>query len=494
MKRFSNLRLILFFVSLTVLLTVVVVFLWEQLLMTRLYGWFEYHYPGEAFADHRWRMAQRVEHFFISIVVDTVVVFLLLRVVDRQQQKLQESEERYRAIFEHSNDGVGVVGAADHRLVDANKMFADLMGAPSHALIGRKIGDLLKQENGSGVDWLTDVLAQSEADSREPSVEKWSGESAVTIQTPSGKSLAISASCSTLSAGRQKLCILILRDLTEYKRHERERQEMQRQLFQTSKLASIGELSAGVAHEINNPLNAIVNFAQLLKDDPVARTESETFMIQGIIDEGDRIARIVRDLLTFARTDPPQRTPVDLRQCVENSISLFGHQLEKDGITVRVDAPAELSPVLGDASRLRQVVVNMISNAHHALRAKADYPKTFLISFSNAERAGEPLVRMEFYDNGIGIKQENIEKVFDPFFTTRRDSGGTGLGLSLSFGIIQNYGGTIKVESKEGSYTRFTIELPADTGVGTDYAKSASGRRRAEYPVDNVGASEARRV
>ncbi len=477
MKRFSNPRLILFFVALTVLLTLVVVYLWEQLLMTQLYGWFEHHYPGKASADYRWRMAQRIEHFFISIVVDTVVVFLLLRVVDRQQRKLQESEERYRAIFEHAHDGVGVVATADHRLVDANKMFAELLGVPSQALIGRNIGDLLKQEDGSSPDWLEEVLVQSETDSREPSAERWSGEREVKIRIPSGKSLVVSASCTILSAGKQRLCILILRDLTEFKQHERERQELQRQLFQTSKLASIGELSAGVAHEINNPLNAIVNFAQLLKDDRVARTESEAMMIQGIIDEGDRIARIVRDLLTFARTDPPQPTRVDIGQCVEKSISLFGHQLAKDGITVEVNAPAGIFPVLADASRLRQVVVNMISNAYHALRAKPDHPKTFLLSISNGERGGLPVVRIEFYDNGIGIKQENIEKVFDPFFTTRRDSGGTGLGLSLSFGIIQNYGGTIKVESREGSYTKFTVELPADTGAGTDYAKSVSGGR-----------------
>ncbi|HKY04693.1 MAG TPA: ATP-binding protein [Blastocatellia bacterium] len=477
MRRFSNPRLILFFVALTILLTLVVVFMWEQLMMTRLYGWFESNYPGRASADYRWRMAQRVEHFFISIVVDTVVVFLLLRVVDRQQRRLQESEERYRAIFEHANDGVGVVAAADHRLVDANKMFAELLGASTQSLIGRKIGDLLKQEDGSEADWLADMLMQSKTDSGGPSAEKWSGEREVTIRVPSGRALAVSASCSVLSAGKQRLCILILRDLTEFKRHERERQEMQRQLFQTSKLASIGELSAGVAHEINNPLNAIVNFAQLLKDDGVARNESEAMMIQGIIDEGGRIARIVRDLLTFARTDPPQPTRVDLRQCVEKSISLFGHQLEKDGISVEVNAPADVFPVLADASRLRQVVVNLISNAHHALRAKPDHPKSFILSISNGERAKLPVVRMDFYDNGIGIKQENIDKVFDPFFTTRRDSGGTGLGLSLSFGIIQNYGGTIKVESQEGSYTKFTVELPAETGAGTDYAKSVSGGR-----------------
>jgi signal transduction histidine kinase len=265
---------------------------------------------------------------------------------------------------------------------------------------------------------------------------------------------------------------------------------MQRQLYQASKLASVGELSAGVAHEINNPLNCIINFAQLLKDDDLARNESERRMMDGIIDEGERIAKIVRDLLTFARHDPPAPTRVSIAECIENSLSLFGRQLQKDGIAVEVDIPDDLFFVLADASRLRQVVLNMISNAHHALRAKPTEQRLFRVRARNLNRAGKPGVCLEFYDSGIGIREENLEKVFDPFFTTRRDAGGTGLGLSLSFGIIQNYGGSIRVESEEGSYTKFTIELPAVEGMGADYGESIASGRRAEHTMDNVGVSE----
>jgi len=246
-------------------------------------------------------------------------------------------------------------------------------------------------------------------------------------------------------------------------RQQHQREEMQRQLYETSKLASIGELSAGVAHEINNPLNGIINFAQLLKDEEKPRSEFEEQMIDGIIDEGERIAQIVRGLLTFARADTHEVRRVPLADAIETSIALFGRQFEKDGIVLEIDLELGLPLVRADGSRLRQVVVNMISNAHLALKAKPIDPnerKLFRISARRAGKNGE-LVRVEFYDNGIGIKSTDVGKVFDPFFTTRRETGGTGLGLSITFGIIRDFGGTICVESEEGKFTRFIIELSA---------------------------------
>jgi signal transduction histidine kinase len=160
-------------------------------------------------------------------------------------------------------------------------------------------------------------------------------------------------------------------------------------------------------------------------------------------------------------------------------MSLFGHQFVKDGIEVGVDIEDGLPPVLADGSRLRQVVINMISNAHHALRAKGASPRVLRVTARAVERAGSARVHVEFFDNGAGIRREDIDKVFDPFFTTRRATGGTGLGLSLSFGIVREYGGTITVESVEGSHTRFVVELPAEGPKGAEYerAKSASGGR-----------------
>jgi signal transduction histidine kinase len=243
---------------------------------------------------------------------------------------------------------------------------------------------------------------------------------------------------------------------------------MQRQLYQSSKLASIGELSAGVAHEINNPLNGVINFAQLLKDEERPRSEFEQQMIDGIIEESDRIAQIVRGLLTFARADTHELRAVHVAESIKTSIDLFGRQFEKDDITVEIDLEPDLPLVRADSSRLRQVVVNMISNAHHALKAKSSDSSERKLFRISARRAGG-IVRVEFYDNGVGIRREDLNKVFDPFFTTRRETGGTGLGLSISFGIVRDFGGTIKVESEEGKFTRFIIELAAVKSLTTDY-------------------------
>ena len=265
--------------------------------------------------------------------------------------------------------------------------------------------------------------------------------------------------------------ILVIRDLSVRKQLEAEREEMQRQLYQSSKLASVGELSAGVAHEINNPLNGVINFAQLLKDEDTPRSAFEQQMIDGIIDEGGRIAKIVRGLLAFARAEPHELEQVHFADSLETSIALFGRQFEKEGITFEIDVEPNLPLVRADGSRLRQVVVNMISNAHHALKAKTFDPqekKVFRITARRAGKSGE-IVRVEFYDNGVGIKREDLGKVFDPFFTTRREAGGTGLGLSVSFGIIRDFGGKISVESEEGKFTRFIIELSAIEAEAAEY-------------------------
>jgi signal transduction histidine kinase len=284
--------------------------------------------------------------------------------------------------------------------------------------------------------------------------------------------LPVSVAFAPISAGGEEMMIMSLRDLSVRKKLEAEREEMQRQLYQSSKLASIGELSAGVAHEINNPLNGVINFAQLLKDEERPRSEFEEQMIDGIIEEGERIAQIVRGLLAFARADTQELRQVHFAESIKTSIALFGHQFEKDGITVEINLEPDLPLVRADGSRLRQVVVNMISNAHHALKAKAgnsDEQKLFRITAHRAGKHGE-LVRVEFYDNGVGIKREDLGKVFDPFFTTRREMGGTGLGLSVSFGIVRDFGGKITVESEEGEFTRFIIELAAVEATKAQYA------------------------
>jgi PAS domain S-box-containing protein len=452
-------RLVLFFTALTIVVTIMVIFTWEKVLMRPIFSWMSERYNQmEPLQLQKWE--QRVEHFFISTTVDIIVVTLLLRIVGRQQNKLVASEERYRSLFEHANDGIGILTATDHRLVEVNNRFADILGYQPHELIGKKIRDL-QLSRMDGEPSLDVLFSQTTSDECE-----------LSIPTSSGTTRPVFVYFNTLTTDIEMLIILIVRDLSEQKRLAAEKDLMQLQLFQSSKLASIGELSAGVAHEINNPLNGIINFAQLLKDDQTAQTATEQRMIDGIIEEGQRISKIVRDLLTFARLDSHEFARVNIAETIATSVSLFGHQLDRDGITLEVDVPSNLPAGYAEGSRLRQVVVNMISNAHHALRVKNSETKVFRIKAATVNKQGKQYLRLEFFDNGIGIKQEDLSKIFDPFFTTRRDKGGTGLGLSLSFGIIHEFGGTITVESEEGNYTRFIVELPAIDGQENGHAEN----------------------
>ena len=451
MRRF-DLKIIVFFVLLTLLLTIGVIVFWEKTLRPPFFAWVDARYPGEANVVRRWNVKQRVEHVFISITVDALVVTLLLRLVHRQQRQLRASEERYRALFEQARDGIGVVRLSDHHLVEANNKVCEILGVQKEECIDRDIRELFRP---------TTTNAQPEHMIAPDG--QTSGEHELAIKTAQGQTVPISVSFTPLSTDGEQVMLMSLRDLSVRKQLEAEREEMQRQLYQSSKLASIGELSAGVAHEINNPLNGIINFAQLLKDEEQPRSEFEQQMIDGIIDEGERIAKIVRGLLTFARAETHEFKQVHFADSIKTSIALFGHQFEKEGITVEIDLEPDLPLVRADASRLRQVVLNLISNAYHALKAKpvdSDERKVFRITARRAGTNGE-IVRIEFYDNGVGIKRTDLGKVFDPFFTTRRETGGTGLGLSVSFGIIRDFGGTIKVESEEGKFTRFMIELSA---------------------------------
>ena len=464
MKRKSDLKVVVFFIALTVVLTIAVIVFWEATLRPPFFAWVDAHYSGDANAQLRWNIKQRVEHFFISFTVDALVVTMLLRLVRRQQRQLRTSEERYRALFEQARDGIGLVRLADYHLVEANNKVCEILDVRQQDCVGRDIRELLHATTPNDQAALTTITPTGQS----------AGETELTIRTEHRQSLPISVSFTPITTDGEKVMIMSLRDLSVRKQLEAEREEMQHQLYQTSKLASIGELSAGVAHEINNPLNGIINFAQLLKDEETPRSEFEQQMINGIIEEGERIAQIVRGLLTFARADTHELTYVHFADSLKTSIALFGRQFEKDGIAVEIDLDPKLPLVRADGSRLRQVVVNLISNAHHALKARPRdslEPKIFKITARRAGKNGE-IVRVEFYDNGVGIKREVLTKVFDPFFTTRREAGGTGLGLSVSFGIVRDFGGTISVESEEGKFTRFVLELAAVESFQTEYAKA----------------------
>jgi two-component system NtrC family sensor kinase len=248
----------------------------------------------------------------------------------------------------------------------------------------------------------------------------------------------------------------------EIKVAERTRQlsAAHQKLLQSDRLASLGQLSASVAHEINNPISGVLNLTMLmqrmLKEDGVPANRLDEFRkyLGQVIAETSRVGRIVSDLLAFSRRSKPHRAPADLNQIVRTTLSVVAHKMKLNNVTVETRLAEGLPQVPCDQSQMQQVVLNLVLNA-----AEASQPKKGGHVLVSTQAASESVV-MKVSDDGEGIQPENLSRIFDPFFTTKPEGKGVGLGLAVSFGIIQAHGGDIEVESKVGAGTTFTIILP----------------------------------
>jgi two-component system NtrC family sensor kinase len=236
----------------------------------------------------------------------------------------------------------------------------------------------------------------------------------------------------------------------------------QKKLLQSDRLASLGQLSASVAHEINNPVSGVLNLSMLmqrmLKDDgvpPERLAEFRKYLGQ-VTQETARVGRIVSDLLAFSRRGKPQRAPADLNRVVRTTLSLIEHKLKLSNIALEASYCEDLPSVPCDPSQIQQVVLNLTLNAAEATQARPERR----VSVTTATHAG--MVTLQVADNGEGIPPENLSKIFDPFFTTKSEGKGVGLGLAVSYGIIEAHGGDIEVRSTVGEGTTFTVSLPLE--------------------------------
>ncbi len=257
--------------------------------------------------------------------------------------------------------------------------------------------------------------------------------------------------------------LILLRDITEEKAHQAE-------TLRAGQLASIGELAAGVAHEINNPINGIINYAQILLDEN--KDELGRDVLSRIIKEGERIADIVSNLLAFSRQkDGDATSEVQVVEVIDNSFALIKHQLHKDCIIIEQDMPDDLPPIQVNPQQLQQVLLNLLSNARYALNRRysgRDAAKILRVSCHVVDLRGKPFIRIEVTDFGTGIPEEIIGYIFDPFFSSKGPGEGTGLGLSISHGIIKDFNGFLGVDSREGEYTTMTVDLPVYTPSNDD--------------------------
>jgi len=241
---------------------------------------------------------------------------------------------------------------------------------------------------------------------------------------------------------------------------------MQTETMRAGHLASIGELAAGVAHEINNPINSIINFAQIIVDE-VNRGEKITEEVPArIISEGDRVASIVSSLLSFARENKKEKRPIEVREVLDEVLALTKTQILKDGINLTIDFPEPLHKTLADFQQIEQIFLNILNNSRYALNQKHPnaHPKKNLIIHGVEETLDDILyLEVTFIDYGTGIPSAILDKIYNPFFSTKPSGIGTGLGLTISHGIITDHGGKLVLESKYGEYTKVAVLLPAIT-------------------------------
>jgi two-component system NtrC family sensor kinase len=245
----------------------------------------------------------------------------------------------------------------------------------------------------------------------------------------------------------------------------------------SEKLASVGLLAAGIAHELNNPLTGILTFATLLrKKMPDGSADAEDLDL--VIRETKRCATIIRRLLDFAREKAPEKKFADLNQIIEDTVQIIERPASFRDIEITTDLDRNLPPVWLDADLIKQVIMNMLVNAQHAIKdAGSITVRTRRCPAPKSPEPGMPsvpMVEMAIIDTGCGIPAQNLKRVFDPFFTSKEVGKGTGLGLSVSHGIVKAHGGAIEVESKVGEGSTFSVYLPIEPPPG-DHASTSSG-------------------
>lgn len=338
--------------------------------------------------------------------------------------ELSASEKKFRNLFNNSKDMV-YFSDSTNRLVTINTAGFEMLGYPSQAAPPLDLTQIFKNEADLD-NYYEKLLAQGFIEDLE-----------VEFAKADGTSISVLLSATAVYDDEHKFsgCEGIAKDLTRIK-------TMMEQLAASEKMASVGQMAAGVAHEINTPLGVILGYSQLMMDD--FAPESEPGQNLAIIERQTKACRkIVADLLKFSRQSESARENVSINEILEDVMAVTQHSLNMDHINVHLELADDLPLVVGDTERLRQVFVNLVNNAHHAMENKGTGNLTMTTRYDKANQEVVATVR----DTGHGIPDKIRAKIFDPFFTTKSVGKGTGLGLSVSYGIIQDHGGRIEVES-----------------------------------------------
>jgi two-component system NtrC family sensor kinase len=387
----------------------------------------------------------------------------------RLYSEARRNEDRYRDLFENANDLIFTLDR-DLRLVKMNKRALSLAGEPEGALHGRPLCEFCLPDSWANAEArFAELLAGQPIEPFELAMRHGDGRAIVEVSARL-----------TREPDRGEAIHCIARNLTE-------RRRLEEQLLQAEKLSAIGQLVAGVAHELNNPLTSISGYTQLLLRDTSLPAEARDDLVH-INTQAERAARIVRNLLLFAREHKPERRLINLNDVIRDTLSLRAYQLRVDNIQVVLELDDRLPETVADPFQLQQVILNLINNAHQAMQERGGSGTLTLRTglAPRAERTGaldRPALRFAVSDTGVGIPAAALPRIFDPFYTTKPVGQGTGLGLSICFGIVQEHGGRIWAESEPGVGTTVLVELPLRRERPADDPAETNGTPEAAAPA-----------
>ncbi len=349
-------------------------------------------------------------------------------------EMVRRAKEQWETAFDSLSEGIAVVDDAG-RVRRANRSLAELLGAPIAEVIGRDLATALVGPAASVRDLLTAARA---GDRVQP----------IVLRSPIlNRTIRVTTAHIPAPAYDQSVVVLV-EDVTD-------QQALESHLIQSEKLAAVGQLVSGVAHELNNPLTSIAGLSEFLLEQKELPTKDRGHL-RVIHEQADRAGRIVRNLLTFARQGPTEQVPVDLNDVIQRTLLLMSYDLTLKDIAIEKDL-ATLPPVLGDRHALQQVLLNLLNNAAQAVSENPPgRPRTIRLMSWFDDR-----VRMKVTDSGPGIRDDVLPHLFTPFFTTKEPGQGTGLGLSITYSIVEAHGGRITVERPLEGGAAFLVDLPA---------------------------------
>jgi PAS domain S-box-containing protein len=367
-----------------------------------------------------------------------------------ERKRAEETLRKYERIVSISQDLMALVNR-DYVFEAVNESLLKLYGKPREAVVGRSMPEIIGES-------VFKEKIQSRLD------EALSGQTVhYQEQFDFGAGLRKLLDSTYLpyvnEEGQVESVVLNARDITETRK-------LEEQLMQSQRIESIGTLAGGVAHEINNPINGIMNYAQLILDRMDAEIPEREFARE-ILHETRRIAGIVRNLLTFARNEKQSHSPALLSDIISAVLSLIQAVMRHDQITLEISIPENLPKIKCRSQQIQQVLMNLMTNARDALNER--YPghspeKRLQVIAKIFWKRDQKYLRITVEDAGTGIPIEIRDRIFDPFFTTKPKESGTGLGLSISYGIVRDHGGELSVESEPGRFTRFHVDLPVNNG------------------------------